>query len=82
MQMHNVTPSFLDTYFQHNSLEDDSEYFNTGEPLINDFYGSLVNELPKPSAWNRFPTKKNPSNFYKHASLGILYSRHKHFWSR
>ena len=88
--MDNKSPSFLDIDWQLNSLEDDSEYVQTGEPSINEYYSMLIHGPPQPSAWNQWPTKENqiakPNGKapvkYKHASIDIMYSQHKLYWSR
>ena len=80
--MDNKTPSFVDFYARKNILEDESNYWNLLPPVEHSFYQFDEEYGAKSSAWNNFPTAKNPRSKYKHASLGIMISRDQMIWNR
>ena len=54
-------------------MEDETQLVQFGYAVERPFY-SYFSKLPEPSAWNKFPTKENPSHRYKYTSIEVNYS--------
>ena len=62
-------------------LEDEIDYLQYGQSSESEFYGYWLSES-LPSAWNVFPTAKNPSTRYKYLSIEYNMSLDVLNWNR
>ena len=58
---------------QKNELSDETQIFQFGYSEDRNFY-SFFSKVPEASAWNNFPTEKNPLSRYKFSSIEVNFS--------
>ena len=65
------TPSYLNGYLKANVLNDQTDYLQIGQSDDHNYFEFELSG-PKPSGWDKFPTKENPDSRYKFSSIHIV----------
>ena len=70
-EVDSTTPSFINGKLKLNVLNDETSYLQYGQSNDEEFFQFELHN-PKPSGWNKFPTRENPENRYKFCSMHIV----------